>query len=101
MLNMSEELLQKYNMVSMEQYKQMFGDTVDTELMVYKTFLLQTDHIPNKIIEKLVEDLASATVLNMIEVFLNFIVSIRTEYKEILELRKQAREEINKLTTSE
>lgn len=97
----SEEILKKYNMVSMEQYKQMFGDNIQTEITVYQTFLLQTDHIPNKIIEKLVEDLASATILNMVEVFLKFIISIKTEYREILELRKYAREEINRLTEAE
>ncbi|MGN1218647.1 MAG: hypothetical protein ACI4TD_11860 [Phocaeicola sp.] len=97
-MTIPSELLEKYNMTSMEKYKEMFGDSVDTEVMVYKTFLIQTDHIPNKIIERLIEDLASATLLNFVEVFLKFIVSVRTEYKELLQYRKQAREEINRLT---
>lgn len=97
-MTIPSELLEKYNMTSMEQYKEMFGDTVDTEIMVYKTFLIQTDHIPNKIVEQLIEDLASATLLNFVEVFLKFIVSVRTEYKELLQYRKLAREEINRLT---
>lgn len=97
-MTIPSELLEKYNMTSMEQYKEMFGDSVDTEIMVYKTFLIQTDHIPNKIIEQLIEDLASATLLNFVEVFLKIIVSIRTEYKELFQYRKLAREEINRLT---
>lgn len=97
-MTIPNELLAKYNMTSMEQYKEMFGDTTDTEIMVYKTFLIQTDHIPNKIVERLIEDLASANLLNFVEVFLNFIVSVRTEYKELLQYRKLAREEINRLT---
>lgn len=74
------ELLNKYNMVSLDEYKEMFGDTIDTEITVYQTFLIQTDHIPNKIIEyqimgKEVDD-----------------------YTEILEYRQYCREMINKLS---
>ena len=84
-------------MMVLEEYKDLFGNTPDAELTFYRTFLMQTDHIPNKIIEKLLEDLAEATLLNFIEVFLKFIVSVRTEYKDILQYRKYAREKINEL----
>lgn len=59
--------------------------------------LLDTDYIPNKIIEELIEDLASATALNFVNVFIDFIIKVRGEYKEVLASRKKAREEINRL----
>ena len=92
-----KEIFAKYKMVSLEEYKERLGDSVDTELTFYQTFLKQTDHIPIKIIEGLMEELANATMLNFIEVFLKFIVSVRTEYKEVLQYRKYAREKINEL----
>ena len=69
----------------------------DSELDMYYHYLESTDHIPNKIIESLVENLADATALNFITVFIKFIADVRIHYKDILKLRKQAREEINRL----
>ena len=43
------ELLQKYHMNTLEGYIQDFGD--DGEYTYWYTFLCQTDHIPNKLIE--------------------------------------------------
>ena len=95
----AKELLLKYKMTTLDEYKTIpiFGDALQSELAFYKTFLQQTDHIPIKIVEKLLEDLADATLLNFIEVFLKFIISVRTEYKEVLQARKYAREKINEL----
>lgn len=87
------EILKKHEMAEKENYF--------TELDFYRTFLQQTDHIPNKIIEKLVEDLAEATLLNILEVLFKFIAAIKVEYKEILQYRKQAREKINELEAAE
>ena len=75
----SKEILTKYNMLSLEKYKEIFGDSIKTEENFYKTFLIQTDHIPNKIIE--------AQILGK-EV---------DDYTEILNLRQFARDEINQL----
>lgn len=75
------DILKKYNMRSLEDYKERHGDNIDTEMTFYQTFLIQTDHIPNKIIE--------AQVLGL-EV---------EDYKDILELRQFARDEINRLRT--
>ena len=69
----------------------------DSELDMYYHYLESTDHIPNKIIESLVENLADATALNFITVFIQSIKDVRVRYSEILKLRKQAREEINRL----
>ena len=98
-MEISLELLKRYDMTSLNSYKEMFGNTLDTELTFYKTFLIKTDHIPNKIIERLLEELSNATLTDFIKIFLSFIVSVRTEYKDILQSRKLAREKINELET--
>ena len=69
----------------------------DSELDMYYHYLESTDHIPNKIIESLIENLTDATALNFITVFIKFLADVRVRYSEILKLRKQAREEINRL----
>lgn len=66
-------------MRSLKEYKERHGDNIDTEMTFYQTFLIQTDHIPNKIVE--------AQVLG-IEI---------DDYTEILHLRQHARDEINRL----
>ena len=88
------ELLKKYNMVTLEEYKDIFGDTEEIEYRFYDTFLKQTDHIPLKIVERLVEDLATATLTSIIGVLVDFIKSIKEEYHEELKYRKFARERI-------
>lgn len=75
----AQKLLEKYNMLSLEEYKERHGNTVNTERAFYQTFLIQTDHIPNKIIE--------AQLLN----------EECDDYTEILNIRKQCREEINRI----
>lgn len=74
----TQELLKKYHMVTLEEYKEIFEDSIEVEIDYYKTFLIQTDHIPNKIIE--------AQILGE-EV---------EDYTEILLSRKYARDKINK-----
>ena len=69
----------------------------DSELDMYYHYLESTDQIPNKIIESLIENLTDATALNFITVFIKFLADVRIHYSEILKLRKQAREEINRL----
>ena len=88
-------LLIKYQMAfegeTTEEVKERYGDEF------YSVFLIQTDYIPNKIIESLVENLADATALNFITVFIKFLADVRIHYNDVLKLRKQAREEINRL----
>lgn len=74
-----------------EQVIERYGDDF------YYTFLIQTDHIPNKIIESLVEKLTDATALNFASVFIQFIKDVKVNYSDILLYRKFAREEINRL----
>lgn len=84
-----KEIYEKYHLADITEY--------ETESEFYETFLIQTDHIPNKIIESLIENLADATALNFIGVFMQFIADVRIHYSDVLKLRKQAREEINRL----
>ena len=90
------EVAERYGLAPLETFKEEF-----TEIEFYESILNQTDHIPNKIIESLIENLADATALNFITVFIQFIVDVRVHYSEILKLRKQAREEINRLESGE
>lgn len=67
------------------------------EVDVWHMFLDRTDHIPSKIVETLVENLADATALNFVGVFIQFVADVRINYSDVLKLRKQAREKINEL----
>lgn len=84
-------------MVSLEEYKEMFGDTVDTEFTFYKTFLIQTDHIPLKIFENFIENMATASLGETFIVVLKFFKDVKVTYNEVLAARKFAREEINRI----
>ena len=84
-----KEIYEKYHLADITEY--------ETESEFYETFLIQTDHIPNKIIESLIENLADATALNFITVFIKFLADVRIHYNDVLKLRKRAREEINRL----
>ena len=84
-----KEIGEKYNVADIEYY--------DSDIDFYYAFLSATDHILNKIIESRIENLADATALNFITVFIQFIVDVRVHYSDVLKLRKQAREEINRL----
>ena len=86
------EMAGKYGLAPLEEF-QKTGD----EIEFYRSFLALTDHIPNKIIESLIENLADATALNFIKVFIQSLADVRVRYSDVLKLRKQAREEINRL----
>ena len=96
-MNIPIEILNEYRITTLENYKNIYDDSKDTELLFYKSFLIATDHIPNKIIESLIENLASATLTTFIGVFLDFIKQVRVDYKDVLQCRKTAREEINRI----
>lgn len=92
-----EELLKQYGIPSLESEKEMWGDNAQTECAWWYQVLEQTGYIPNKIIESLIENLADATALNFITVFIKFLADVRIHYNDVLKLRKRAREEINRL----
>lgn len=84
-----KEIYEKYHLADITEY--------ETESEFYETFLIQTDHIPNKIVESLIENLTDATALNFISVFIQFIKDVKVNYNDILLYRKFARKEINRL----
>ena len=84
-----KEMCEKYNVADVSEYA--------TESEFYMAFLSVTDHIPNKIVESLIENLANATALNFITVFIQFLADVMVHYSDVLKLRKQARKEINRL----
>lgn len=70
-----EEIYKKYQLADITEY--------ECPQDFYRTFLIQTDHIPNKIIE--------AQILG----------ESAEDYTEILRYRQFARDEINRLEVSE
>ena len=102
MTKISDDLMKKYELPTFDEWQQAINAGVyDNFSELYQMFLMKTDHIPNKIIESLVENLASATLTTFISVFLEFIKQVRVDYKDVLQCRKRAREEINKLELAE
>ena len=67
-------------MQTLDWYKEQHGDTLDTEVTFYKTFLIVTDYIPSKMMEA---QLAGEMLTE--------------DYSAVLQYRKEAREEINRL----
>ena len=79
----SDEILKKYDMKSLEEYEKDYGNSLDTEIGFYQTFLMQTDYIDNKLNEEYILGASKS--------------ALKEKYGEILELRKFAREQINRL----
>ena len=80
-LNLTEEQLQKYYMNTLEQFQKDFGESLDTELTYYKTFLIRTDHI----------------VIRAAESLLLLEPSGIDDYLEVVKARRAARVRINQL----
>lgn len=101
MNKISDELMRKYELPTFDEFQKLVDDGIYPDFYeLYNSFLIKTDHIPNKIIEQLIEDLASASLLDFIGVFIDFIKNIRSKYNEVLLGRKLCREEIAKLEES-
>lgn len=78
-----ENYLKKYNMETLDQVKEMFGDTIETEIDYYKTFLKQSDYVVAKMLEAYIH---GAT-----------IKELEYKYNDLLIMRQQARDRINEL----
>ena len=78
-----ENYLKKYKMETLDQVKEMFGDTIETEIDYYKTFLKQSDYVVAKMLEAYIH---GATV-----------EELEYKYRDLLIMRQQARDRINDL----
>ena len=95
-MEFSKEFLDKYGTGTIEQYRENMLEG-ESEVFYYQQILDLTDHIPLKIFETFVENMATASALETIGVIVNFFKDIKVTYGEILRIRKYCREEINKL----
>ena len=95
-MSIPQEILDKYGLPTLEVFRENMEEG-ESEVMYWQQFLNVTDYISNKIVDELIDDLASATALQFITVFIDFIKKIKNDYNEELRCRKLAREEINKL----
>lgn len=87
-------------MITLEEMKKSLGDTPDTELKFYQSVLIQTDHIPLKIFESFIENMATASLAETFVVVLKFFRDVKVTYAEVLTARKTAREEINRIESA-
>lgn len=92
----TNEFLEKYGLPTLEQYRANMIDG-ETEVMYYYQILTTTDHIPLKIFENFIENMATTSILETIGVIVNFFKDVKVTYVDVLSARKIAREEINKL----
>ena len=89
-MNISDELLKKYGIPAVEEFEGREG--------IWASMVLEaTDHIPLKIFESFIENMATASVLEMPNVIIGFFKDIKVTYNEVLTARKTAREEINRI----
>ena len=95
-MSIPQEILDKYGLPTLEVFRENMVEG-ESEVMYWQQFLNVTDYISNKIVDELIDDLASATALQFITVFIDFIKKIKNDYNDELRCRKLAREEINKL----
>ena len=95
-MSIPQEILDKYGLPTLEVFRENMVEG-ESEVMYWQQFLNVTDYISNKIVDELIDDLASATALQFVTVFIDFIKKIKNDYNEELRCRKFAREEINRL----
>ena len=81
----SDDYLKKYNMETLDEVKEMFGDTIETEINYYKTFLTQSDYV----------------VIKIVEYFINgkTIEELQKKYSDLISIRQKCRDKINELQT--
>lgn len=85
------EILIKYQMAFDGETVEESRAHYDNDRHFYETFLIQTDHIPNKIIESLIETMNEATALNFIVKFIEWVLETYKNYHEIISYRTYAR----------
>lgn len=93
-MEFSKEFLDKYGTGTIEQYRENMLEG-ESEVFYYQQVLDLTDHIPNKIFESFIENMATASALETIGVIVNFFKDIKVTYSEVLAIRKYCREQLN------
>lgn len=93
------ELLEKYGVQDINVLVAISGENMG-ELIHYNDFLDKTDHIPLKIFENFIENMAAASILEMPSAILEFFKDVKITYVNVLTARKTAREKINEIKAS-
>lgn len=94
----SNELMKKYNLPTFDEWQKAIDEgAYDNFLELYRMFLTATDHIPLKIFENFIENMATASLAETFVVVINFFKDVKSTYNEVLVARKFAREEINRI----
>lgn len=69
----------------------------ENEILVLKNLLEQTDNIPNKIIEGLIDTLREATPVTLLADLAAYVKSVSAEYGDTIRQRAEWRKKINEL----
>ena len=92
---------EQYGLPTLEVYIERMLESGMTEKEItkdyYRTFLILTDHIPLKIFENFIENMATASLAETFVVVIKFFKDVKVTYAEVLTARKTAREEINRI----
>lgn len=99
-MKISEDLLKEHYVMLPEAYKIFHPRIVNVEEDVYNTFLSNTNNIPSLIFEEFIEDMAAAdNITDFTKVMFSFFRKVKVEYDDVLEARKIARTELEKIRT--
>ena len=93
-MEFSKEFLDKYGLCTIEFYRENMLEG-ESEAFYYQQVLDSTDHIPLKIFETFIENMATASALETIGVIVNFFKDIKVTYSEVLAIRKYCRKQLN------
>ena len=99
-MNISNELLKKYGLLTYEEYVEQWVEVSDENAKkraFCEMFLNATDHIPLKIFENFIESMATASLAESFVVVIRFFKDVKVTYADVLSARKTVRDEINKL----
>lgn len=72
-------------------------ESIIGEITALKNLLEQSDHVPNKLAERIVLALDGATAVNAIPRLLTAVVSSLDEYRDVVKNRAAWRKRINEL----
>ena len=95
-MSISKEVLEKYGLPTLEHFRENMLE-YETEAMYYQSILDVTDHVPLKIFESFIENMATASLAETIGVVIGFFKDVKITYNDVLAARKTAREELNKI----